>query len=99
MAARAGGMLNHFTDRQLLEMLDMFDNQDLSMGDIAAKFQVSRNVIAGSIHRIKRDLAASEAAPFRPGTGPAVRRGNRDGDLARGWWKYRPGKVYDAGAA
>jgi hypothetical protein len=74
------------TDAQLLEALDLHEHCGWTGDQIAARFGTTRGAILGAFKRIRDDLAASEAAGFAPGTGPAVRPGNRDGDLGPRWW-------------
>lgn len=75
-----------WTDQQILTMLDMMDGNGRSSGEVARAFGTSRSAICGVVARVRNDLAASEAAGFAPGQGPAVRPENRDGALGRRWW-------------
>ena len=71
------------TDADVLQMLDLYEGEGLTMAQIAARMGRGLGSVVGAIARVRRDLAASEAVP-----GPrAVRAKNRDGALGRGWWK------------
>lgn len=76
-----------YDDEQLLTILDLIERCGLTATDVAARFGTSRGSILGSVKRIRDDLAKSEAAPFPRGQFPAIKRGNRDGDLGPLWWK------------
>jgi len=75
------------SDEVILQMLDLMERHGHSASEVAARFGITRSAVLGSLKRVRDDLAVSEAAPYAPGTGPAVREGNRDGDLEPLWWK------------
>jgi len=76
-----------WTDRQILEAMDMFERQGLTAAEVAARLGLgSRNAVIGMVSRVRRDLAASEGAGFPPGQGPAVRAENCDGGMPVRWW-------------
>lgn len=76
-----------WTDEMMLRVLDATERQGQSAAEIGRAMGCSRSAVLGLLKRLRDDLAASEAAPFAPGQGPAVRPGNRDGDLGPLWWK------------
>lgn len=79
-----------WSDRQIIEALELADVQGLTAAQIAERMQgVSRNAVIGILNRVRRDLAESEAVPFPAGKGPASRPENRDGGMPAGWWRKR----------
>lgn len=73
-------------DITILRILDMIERLGLSASDVGEVVGRSRSSVLGIVKRVRDDLAFSEAGPFAPCTGPAVRVGNRDGDLPPRWW-------------
>lgn len=73
-------------DVQALLALDMIEGDGLSYGKVARRVGGTRALWIGKVARILKAVAASEAAGFAPGQGPAVRPENRDGALGRLWW-------------
>jgi hypothetical protein len=68
----------------MLDILDLFEGEGQTATEIAAMYGVSRNAILGVVHRVRQDLAKSEAG------GPAaLRPENQDGGMPRRWWSKR----------
>jgi GTP-sensing pleiotropic transcriptional regulator CodY len=65
-------------DLRILRMLDMSDGDGLPASAIAERFGMTRNAVCGVLHRIR-----SAEVP----DGRRLRKGNRNGDLPRGWWR------------
>jgi hypothetical protein len=77
--------LPDMSDGDVLDILDLFEGQGLSMGEIGERYGRSRGAIAGLIKRVRDDLAASESG-LDTGA-PATKPENRDGALGRRWWE------------
>lgn len=79
-----------WTDKQMIEALEMWDVQKLSASEIAQRMSgTSRSAVLGMLHRVRTDLAVSEAAPFPAGQRPAQKRENQDGGMPARWWRNR----------
>ena len=74
-------------DCMILTLHDLVERGGPSAQKAADRVGITRNAALGILKRVRDDLAASEVAPFARGTGPAVRVGNRDGDLGPLWWR------------
>lgn len=79
--------MGEWTDLRMLQAIDLAEREGLTAAEIAARLGgVSRSAVCGVLKRVRDDLTASEAAPFPPGKGPAVRAENRDGGMPVRWW-------------
>ena len=67
-----------WTDRQVLEVLDLMQRQGLTAREIGARFNPSRSAILGVVHRIEKDLSAVPDLATRPE--------NQDGSMPARWW-------------
>jgi hypothetical protein len=74
-------------DGDILDILDRIERQGQTMAGAAARYGVSRNVIAGVVFRVKKDLEISEAAPIPRGQVRAYRPDNQDGAMGPRWWE------------
>lgn len=68
-----------WTDEEMLEALHLTDAVGLSHAEVGAALWRARNAVAGILHRVRADLAASEAGD------PDPRR--HDGALPPEWWR------------
>lgn len=70
-----------WSDKALLTILDLWENERLSAKTIGERFGVSRSAILGLVYRIDRE---TEALGWKDA---AVKPENRDGNMPHGWWK------------
>lgn len=75
------------SDGMALDILDRVERQGQTMSEAGTAHGLSRDSVAGLLRRVRDDLAASEAAPFLPGTGAAVKPDSRDGGMPVRWWE------------
>lgn len=68
----AGSHPTRWSDQEILTMLDLRDNEGMSVADIARRFKVTRNTVLGIMHRVKRDE--------KPGAE------KHHGTMPRRWW-------------
>lgn len=73
--------MDHRTDREMLETLDLHERQGLSAAQVAARVGRSRSAVLGLVKRIND---AADAVPDR-----ALRPENRDGGMPARWWEDR----------
>jgi transposase len=73
--------MDHRTDREVLETMDLHERQGLSMAQVAPRVGRSRSAVCGLVKRIND---AADAVPDL-----AVRPENRDGGMPARWWEDR----------
>jgi hypothetical protein len=80
--SRAGQALDlgGLADQVILSVLDDLRGRRLSAERIGARLGLTRVMVLAIVHEVETDLARSEGPDL------ALRPGNRDGDLALGWW-------------
>lgn len=71
-------MTREWTDREVLEILDMNQRQGLSAAVIAVRFRCSRASICGLLYRVNKDADAVADVAVKPA--------NRDGGMPARWW-------------
>lgn len=67
-----------WTDRQMLDALDLMERQGLSGAEVAVRVGRSRAAVLGMVKRIRDDLAAVPDLTVKPE--------NRDGAMPARWW-------------
>ncbi len=67
-----------WTDREMLEALDLIERQGLSAARVAQRMGGSRSAVCGLMFRIKTDLAKVSDVAVRPA--------NQDGGMPARWW-------------
>lgn len=76
---------NDFSDAQVLDMLNLVVAGN-SRADIAEVYGLSKNTVAGLLHRIKIDADLAESTPPPAGQTRAVKPENCDGGMPARWW-------------